>query len=533
MGRTVTSDVTGKATARQTRREFLQTVGLGVSILGFGGLTACKIRRKSRPNIVYIIADDMGYGDVSCLNPDGKISTPNIDRLASEGMTFTDAHSGSAVCSPTRYGILTGRYCWRSRLESGVLWGYSRALIPKTRMTVASLLKKHGYATACVGKWHLGWDWATRDGYVFNDRSDEIGESVDYSRPIAGGPRSLGFDYFFGIPASLDMLPYVYVENDRVVDPPTETIEGTEGRRFYRGGPIAPGFEHAEVLPKCTQKAVEFIENHAKNSPDVPFFLYFPLSAPHTPILPAAEFQGKSGIGPYGDFVQQCDGTVGEIMRALERHDMTEDTLFIVTSDNGCSPMADLDDLTRQGHDPSYHFRGYKADIFEGGHRIPFIARWPGNVPGGSLCAQTVCLTDLLATAAEILGQDLPAKAGEDSISILPALLGKASGPLREATVHHSINGSFAIRQGKWKLEFCPGSGGWSSPLPQEAEKLGLPDIQLYDLSQDIGERNNVMDRHPDVVEHLTELMAKYIDQGRSTPGPPQKNDRRIFFLLY
>ena len=512
----------------------MRTMGWGISALALSGFPSCDRRRsKGYPNIVYVIADDMGYGDVSCLNPGSRIPTPNMDRLASEGMVFTDAHSGSAVCTPTRYGILTGRYSWRSRLQSGVLWGYSRALIPESRLTVASLLKRHGYATACVGKWHLGWNWATTDGYVFSDRSDEKGPTVDYSRPITDGPIDLGFDTYFGIPASLDMLPYVYVENDRVVAAPTETIEGTEGRRFYRGGPIAPGFRHEEVLPRCTRKAVDFIDEHAESNPDAPFFLYFPLSAPHTPILPTEEFQGKSGIGPYGDFVMQCDGTIGEVMRALDRHNLAENTLFIVTSDNGCSPMADFDDLARQGHHPSYHFRGHKADIFEGGHRIPFIVRWPAKVEPGSACDDTICLTDLMATSAAILDFDLPDNAGEDSVSILPDLFGKASGPVREATVHHSINGSFSIRQGRWKLEFCPGSGGWSYPRPEEAEKLDLPRFQLYDLDKDIGERNNVMDKHPDVVERMTELMTRYVAEGRSTPGLPQKNDRPVSFLFY
>jgi arylsulfatase A-like enzyme len=503
------------------------------SALTFGQFSGCRSGSESLPNIVTIVADDMGYGDVSCLNPECKIPTPNMDRLASEGMVFTDAHSGSAVCSPTRYGILTGRYCWRSRLQSGVLWGYSPPLIPKSRMTVASLLKQHGYATACIGKWHLGWDWATKDGTVFSDRSDETGERVDYTKPIAGGPLDLGFDTFFGIPASLDMLPYVYVENDRVVAAPTKKIEGTEGRIFYRAGPIAPGFEHEEVLPKCTERAIKFIDHHAKTDPQSPFFLYFPMSAPHTPILPTDKFRGKSGIGPYGDFVMQCDGTVGQIIEALDRNGMTGNTLFIVTSDNGCSPMVDFADLAQKGHYPSYHFRGYKADIFEGGHRIPFIVRWPKKVKRGSLCSDTICLTDLMATVAAILDYDLPDSAGEDSVSILPDLLGKARSPVREATVHHSINGSFSIRQGKWKLEFCPGSGGWSYPVPEEALRLGLPKFQLYDLSQDIAEQKNLMDRHPDVTERLTELMARYVTDGRSIPGKPQKNDQPVPFLFY
>ena len=528
---TASSPASGKILKKHNRREFLRTVGLGVSALTLSQFPACRSSRPNAyPNIVYIIADDMGYGDVSCLNPKSKISTPNMDRLATGGMIFTDTHSGSAVCTQTRYGILTGRYCWRTRLESGVLWGYSRTLIPKSRMTVASLLKQHGYATACVGKWHLGWNWATTDGVIFSDRSDETGDSVDYTKPILGGPVDLGFDYFFGIPASLDMLPYVYVENERVVAAPTETIKETEGRRFYRGGPIAPGFKHEEVLPKCTQKAVTFIDNHAKTKADAPFFLYFPLNAPHTPILPSEDFQGKSGIGPYGDFVMQCDWTVGQIMQALDRNNMTENTLFILTSDNGCSPMADFEDLAQQGHFPSYHFRGYKADIYEGGHRIPFIARWPARITSGNTCDDTICLTDLMATLAAILDFDLPENAGEDSVSILPDFLGKATGPVREATVHHSINGSFSIRQGKWKLEFCPGSGGWSYPVPDEAKKLGLPGFQLYDLSKDIGEQYNVMDKHPEVIERLTELMTKYVEEGRSTPGRPQKNDRPVTF---
>lgn len=509
----------------QSRREFLQTLGLGASALALNQFPACRGRSKNYPNIVYIIADDMGYGDVSCLNPESKIVTPHIDRLAAGGMIFTDAHSGSAVCTPTRYGILTGRYSWRSRLQEGVLWGYSPHLIEKERMTVASLLKKSGYATACVGKWHLGLDWVTHDGYRFTDSSDETGEHIDYTRPISHGPLDLGFDYFFGIPASLDMVPYVYIANDRVVEAPTEFIVGEMGLGFYRTGPIAPGLKLEEVMPTFTQKAVDFIKKNANSGSKNPFFLYFPLSAPHTPILPTREFKGKSGIGAYGDFVIQCDWTVGEIMQVLDRNGLTENTLFIVTSDNGCSPMADFEDLARKGHKPSYHFRGYKADIFEGGHRIPYIVRWPGRVKEGSTCDDTICLTDLLATVADILGFDIPANAGEDSMSILPDLLGTASGPIREATVHHSVNGSFSIRQGKWKLELCPGSGGWSYPQPGEARRLGLPDLQLYDVAQDFRERENIQNKHPDVVEHLVHLLEKYVADGRSTSGRPQAND--------
>jgi arylsulfatase A len=474
---------------------------------------------EGHPNIVYILADDMGYGDVACLNKDGKIPTPNMDRLAQEGVVFTDAHSGSAVCTPTRYGVLTGRYSWRTRLKQSVLYGYSRSLMDPDRLNVASYLKPYGYRSACIGKWHLGLDWATKDG------GEAKAGNVDYSKPVGNGPAAMGFDYSFGIPASLDMDPYVYVENDRVVEGATETIEVQRGMGFYRGGPIAPSFTHIGVLPTLTDKAVGCIDQHAATHADKPLFMYFPLPAPHTPILPTEEFQGKSGIGPYGDFVCQVDWTVGQVMEALERNGMTQNTLIVVTSDNGCSPMANFGDLAKHGHDPSYVFRGHKADIFEGGHRVPFIARWPARVKAGTTCDDTICLTDLMATAADIVGGALLDNAGEDSVSILPALLGQAGRPMREATVHHSINGSFSIRQGKWKLEFCPGSGGWSAPKPKQARQQNLPGIQLYDLSTDIAERTNVHDQHPDVVERLTKLLEKYIADGRSTPGAPQQNE--------
>jgi arylsulfatase A len=503
------------------RRTFLTSFGIILFFIVFSG---CIESRKSYPNIVFIMADDLGYGDVSCLNPESKIHTPNIDRLAAQGMIFTDAHSGSAVCTPTRYGILTGRYAWRSRLKDGVLRGYSPPLIEKERLTVASMLKAQGYATACIGKWHLGLDYTLTDGRPISQKGKNENVEIDYSKPIKGGPVSLGFDYFFGIPASLDMVPYIYIENDHAVAVPSETIEATSGYEFYRGGPIAPGFKHEDVLPKCTEKAVQFIDDQSNTNPQKPLFLYFPLSAPHTPILPSDEFIGKSGVGIYGDFVQQCDWTVGQVMKALERNGRSKNTLFIFTSDNGCSPMANFEDLARKGHDPSFVFRGYKADIFEGGHRIPFIARYPEKIAAGSKCDDTVCLTDLMATAADMCNVELPDNAAEDSFSIMPDLLSTAFDPVREATVHHSINGSFSIRKGKWKLELCPGSGGWSSPRPNRKEAKALPPIQLYNLETDIKEKTNLQHKHPDIVSQLTKLLQSYVDQGRSTPGKKQKN---------
>jgi arylsulfatase A-like enzyme len=471
----------------------------------------------SRPNIVYILADDLGYGDVKCLNPEGKIATPNLDRIAAGGMAFTDAHSSSALCTPTRYGLLTGRYNWRSSLKNGVLGGYSRRLIEPDRLTVPALLKQHGYHTACVGKWHLGMDWPLQDGGFAKDYPD--GWKADYTRPIRNGPNAVGFDYYFGISASLDMPPYVFIENDRCQGVPT--VEKT----WIRKGPAHKDFEAGDVLPTLTKKAVEIIAQQGPKAKEGhPFFLYFALTAPHTPILPTREWQGKSGLNDYGDFVMQVDATVGQVLDALDKAGAADDTLLLFASDNGCAPAADFPALAKKGHFPSYHFRGYKADIFDGGHRIPFLVRWPGKVKPGSTHEHTVCLNDLMATCAEVLGVKLPGEAGEDSVSLLPALQGMAKGPLHEAVVHHSANGSFAIRQGKWKLELCPGSGGWSPPRPGRDDVSKLPPIQLYDLKQDVGEKVNVQDKHPEVVARLTKVLEKYVADGRSTPGAAQKN---------
>jgi arylsulfatase A len=485
-----------------------------------------------RPNIVYILCDDLGYGDVQCFNPQGKIRTPHIDRLASEGMRFTDAHSGSAVCTPTRYGLLTGRYAWRSRLQQGVLGGLSPRLIEPGRMTVASLLQQRGYHTACIGKWHLGLNWVRLPGKSVAELSIESPQqvwNVDYAQPFTDGPRAVGFDYYFGISASLDMVPYTFLENDRVVALPTEEREfamflGRDGATTRRG-PTAPDFDAADVLPRLTDKAIEYIESRASQaSGGEPFFLYLPLASPHTPILPTAPWIGRSGLNAYADFVMQTDHCIGQVLAALDKHGLAGNTLVIVTSDNGCSPQARFDELAAAGHHPSYPFRGHKADIFEGGHRVPLVVRWPGRVKPGSQSDQLVCLTDLLATCAELLGAKLPDDAGEDSVSMLPALLGTAQRPLREAVVHHSVNGSFAIRQGPWKLILCPDSGGWSAPRPGRDDTSGLPPVQLYNLQDDVGERTNLHDRHPEIVAHLTRLLERYVAQGRSTPGAPQRN---------
>jgi len=465
-----------------------------------------------RPNIVYILADDLGYGDVRAFNAESKIATPNLDRLAASGMIFRDAHSGSAVCTPTRYGILTGRYAWRTRLKQGVLGGYSPPLIEPNRLTVAAFLKSQGYNTGAIGKWHLGLGWPLKKGDVKpGDDVEPKNKNVNiaYDQPIANGPTTYGFDEFFGISASLDMPPYIFIKNDRCVGLPTAE------RTYIRKGPAAPDFEAENVLPTLTKEAIAFLDRQAKS----PFFLYVALASPHTPIVPTAPFKGKSGLNDYADFVMQTDDAVGQILSALTKNGQEGSTLVIFTSDNGCAPSAGYPALLKKGHNPSGPWRGTKADAFEGGHRIPFIARWPGKVPPGSKCDDTICLVDLFATCSEILGVATPENAAEDSASLLPDLLGKSNQLAREATVHHSVNGSFAIRQGDWKLILCADSGGWSEPRPGRKEVANLPKVQLYNLKNDPGETKNLQGDQPEVVARLTALLERYKSEGRSRPG--------------
>jgi arylsulfatase A len=484
-------------------------------------LLAClSASAADKPNILYILADDLGYGDVQALNPKrGKIKTPHLDRLAAEGMVFNDAHSGSSVCTPTRYGILTGRYAWRSSLVSGVLGGTSPPLIPADRLTVAAMLKGQGYHTACLGKWHLGLEWAKWEDPA--ERKKHPGWQHDYSKPLTQGPTARGFDTFYGISASLDMPPYAWIDNVRLTALPTAK------KTWIREGPADPAFEAVDVLPGLTRKAIELIAGRKKG--DRPFFLYLPLASPHTPILPTAEWKGKSGLGDYGDFVMQTDSCVGEIMAALEKSGIAENTLIVFTSDNGCSPAAEIGALEKQGHFPHGDLRGTKADIWEGGHRVPFLVRWPAKVKAGSISSSTVCLTDLMATAAELSGATLPDSAAEDSFSFVPDLLGSGK-TARRSIVHHSINGQFAVREGSWKLAFCPGSGGWSKPGDKEARAAGLPALQLYDLSKDIGEKDNLQASQPDEVKRLTGLLEEIVAKGRSTPGPARENDKPVDF---
>ncbi len=469
-----------------------------------------------QPNIIYILADDMGVGDVQVLNPErGKIKTPHMDKLAAQGMVFNDAHTSSAVCTPTRYGVLTGRYNWRTKLQKFVLFGYGQPLIAKERMTVADYLKDQGYNTAAIGKWHLGLGMPTRDGKP----ADKNGDNVDWNGVIEDSPVHHGFDYFYGISASLDMPPYIYIENDRFVG------ECTVQKNFWkkRVGHAHADFEAVDVLPEIGRKTVEFIKQQDE---DKPFFIYVPLTSPHSPISVAPEWKGKSGVEPYGDFVMQTDHVIGQIVDAVDTAGFGENTLIVLTADNGCSANpSDYQAMEAKGHFSSAELRGFKSDLWEGGHRVPFIARWPAVVEAGSQSYETVCLTDLMATCSDIIGISYPETEGVDSVSFLPALKGKSIVSSRNGVVHHSISGHFAYRQGKWKLLLAKGSAGWTTPNEKEASTDGAPIAQLYDMEKDPGETTNLYMSRPEVAERLLKLLESDVARGRSTDGPVVSND--------
>jgi arylsulfatase A-like enzyme len=484
-----------------------------------------------KPNVVVILADDLGYGDVSCYNPNrGKIPTPKIDELAKGSMRFTDAHSSSGVCSPTRYSLLTGRYHWRTRLQSGIVGVWGAPLIAPDRLTIAGLAKQHGYHTACVGKWHLGWDWpiTADDKRHFQGLGGkgkaEIAATAEqvaawkrvFAQRIPGGPTARGFDEYFGTDVP-NWPPYCFVENDRTVGVPTTLLPAKEFTNNLASlqGPALPEWKLEAVLPALADRACDIIAKQARAK--TPFLLYLPLTAPHTPLAVAREWKGKSELKhPYADFVMQTDAVIGRVLEAIKAADVEENTLVVLTSDNGCAPYIGAKDLESRGHFPSGPLRGYKADAWEGGHRVPFVVRFPGTVKPGSTCAQTVCSVDVLATLADVLGAKLPAGAGEDSVSLLPLLRGEEK-PIHEAVVHHSASGVFAIRSGRWKLILGPGGGGADGTPPH-----------LYDLAADIGEKTDLAARHPEEVKRLTELMEKFVADGRSTPGEKQKNDVEV-----
>ena len=490
---------------------------------------------RTRPNLIYILADDMGYGDMGCNNPDSRIPTPNLDRLAAEGMRFTDAHAGSSVCTPSRYAVLTGRYSWRSRLKSGIVWEWDAPLIEPDRPTVASFLRDQGYRTACLGKWHLGWEWQTLDGTHPNealsfgkgDRDERAAygrANIDYAKPLGGGPLGCGFDSYFGVDVP-NFAPYTWFEDDRVTDVPTEEKPST---MYGNPGMAVAGWSLERMIPEFTRRAVELIEaqgaaQRASEAP--PFFLYFPLTSPHSPIVPNEEFHGRSGAGPYGDFVCEVDWVVGQVMDALERSGIRDDTLIVFTSDNGPEDRTPDGEGAYERSRLMAHYsmgplRGIKRDAWEGGHRVPFLASWPAQIPGGSVCGQLIGLVDFMATCADIAGVEPPEGACEDSVSILPLLRGQTDAPVREYAIHHSASGKFAVRKGDWVFIDDPtGDDAGREPDWFKAHRgyvrHRLPG-ELFDLRTDLSERRNLYAEHPETVEELRGIL----DEARAGSAP-------------
>ena len=476
--------------------------------------------QAAKPNILFIMADDMGYGDVQALNPKSKIPTPNLNRLAKQGMTFTDAHSPSGVCTPTRYGVITGRYCWRSRLKRGVLGGYSAPLIEKNRPTVGSVLQKAGYHTAAIGKWHLGMNMTRREGgKPAKDRWDGDG-NVDYTKPIADSPITRGFHEYFGVSASLDMAPYVWIENDHFVKAILVQQPAVKFPGYVRQGPRAADLKFEEGLDVLADRAAGFLKRMAKDKKT--FFLYLPLTGPHKPVTPHPRFQGKTGLGPYGDFVMNVDDAVGQVLKALDEAKLADNTLVIFTSDNGSFMyrVNDENDHVKTRGKQQYHaknhtangpWRGTKADIREGGHHVPFFARWPGKVEPGSKCNRVITHTDLFATVTEVAGAKIPKGAAADSYSYLSLLLGNEKFYSRPPVIHHSSGGMFAIREGEWKLVLGNGSGGRQVPKGRPFQKPFF----LTNIREDGAETKNRVESDAKTAARLEAFFRKIHENER------------------
>lgn len=483
-----------------TRREFLSAAA-AAGLLGACATTSVQPATVPRPNIVVILADDMGIGDVQALHPDGKIPTPHLDRLVSQGCSFTDAHSGAAVCTPTRYGLLTGRYAWRSPLQRWVLDRYELPLIPRGRLTMPGMLQQQGYATACIGKWHLGWDWPGIGA------GPEL--RPDFTEPILEGPTTRGFDYYFGTDVP-NFPPYTFIENDRVTEQPTSWYASNpEVLLGMRSGPSVPGWQFEQILPTLASKAAQYV--HAQAKTGKPFFLYVPLTSPHEPISPSRAFQGKSGISPLADFIMETDWAAGQVIEAVDQAGVADNTIVIFSTDNGPARYTGIEELVAAGHRASGPYRGAKTEIYEGGHRVPFVVRWPGVVAPHSTCAALVCLNDLMATFADLTGYALPENAAEDSVSLLPLFHDPAAPPVRDSLIHHGNRASFGIRRGPWKLLI----------LLQPDDEVRF---ELYHLENDPGETIDLSGSHPGMVTELRALLEAQISQGRTTPGPPQRN---------
>ncbi len=471
---------------------------------------------SKNPHIIVILADDMGIDSVSAMNENLGLSTPAIDRLAREGMSFTDAHSTSAVCTPTRYSVLTGRYNWRSRLKRGIVGKWERPLIEDDRLTLPEMLRESGYQTACIGKWHLGWHWPKKGGGT----TEKLNE-IDFAAPVKGGPNDHGFDYYF-VDDVPNWPPYVWRENDQLLGKVNSAMKAG-AMVGVSAGPAMADWDFRAVLAEYGNRCSKYICDQADK--EEPFFLYFPMPSPHTPIAPHNDFRGKTGISEYADFLVQTDAVVGQLLKALDESGQPDDTLVVFTCDNGTSPKADFAKLESAGVHLRDHWRGHKADAYEGGHRVPFIARWPGKIKRGAKSTQTITLADIMATCAEVVDYRLGPENAEDSVSVLAVLQGRdVSKPLHDFVVHHSISGHFAIRKGDWKLLLCRGSGGWSAPRESEAAKRKLPAVQLYNLKDDPKETKNLAADYPETVKQLTAALRRIVEEGRSTPGPEMFN---------
>lgn len=513
-----------------------------------------------KPNIVLFFADDLGIGDVSAFNKDSKIHTENIDKLAQRGMIFTDSHATSALCTPSRYGLLTGRYNFRSRLKSSVIPGDSETLIEKDRLTLPRLLKSYGYATAAIGKWHLGMDFALKDKkdyekygldeddfkekdpkyqkgrpYFGNTTGEPFvrGLDIDYSKPISYGPNDYGFDYFLGTNASLDQAPFALIENNKFIQEPVYVMGNPDISRLYDNNPkavelgvSAPEYSVYHVPDILQKKALDVMDGFIKDykNDDKPFFLYYPNHLVHGPIIPQKRFKGKSGIGDYGDFVLQLDSYVGELVDKLDEEGVFDDTIFIFTSDNGVSPIIGLDDLKKKGHDSSAEYRGHKMHIWEGGHREPTLVTFPKMIKKGTSSNHTVSHSDFFMTIADLIGATVPDDAGEDSVSNLSLWKGEDK-KVRDDIVHSAANGGFSIRSGFWKLILTE-DGGLKMDYDRNSEtyKKVFRPTELYNLKEDISEEENVIKDHPDIVKDLKERLESYIKKGRSTEGKNQEN---------
>ena len=489
----------------------------------------------TKPNLLFILADDLGYGDVGCYNAEAKVPTPNLDRLAREGMRFTDAHSPSTVCTPSRYSLLTGRMAFRINYRSVFEGVGGPCLIQADQLTLPQMLRNQGYATAMTGKWHVGLSFFDKDGQRITKGGVEGVRMIDYSRAIPDAPVHRGFDRFFGTACcpGTDYL-YAFIEGDRIPVPPTGMLDKSKLPKHpyavdNRAGMIAPDFDLEEVDMLFLKKSREFLEQHAQNQPGKPFFLLHSTHAVHLPSFAAKQFRGSTKAGPHGDFIHELDFIVGELLKTLERLGVADNTVVMFSSDNGPETTSVVHMRADHGHDGARPWRGVKRDQWEGGHRVPFLVRWPGKVAAGSTSDQTVCLTDVMATCAAMTGVALPGNAAEDSFSLLPVLLGKGNvAPVRAYTLHQTISLALAIRRGPWKYLDHRGSGG-NNYDKGEIKSFALPDTapdapgQLYNLASDPGEKVNLYFQHPEIVRELKALLESSKAQGRSaTRGSPQ-----------